>query len=163
VATSPTRLPTSPRPIASGRDQPLRHIGLLCGDQTVDDLLVLGGVVRPPTSSQSGLSLGNCSSDSPATARPLRGSVAKARIHKRLALLGHLWYSAFFRQISHGHGFLISREVRAGVVLEEFDLGEKLLFDVFGASVVRGGEQDWLRPQEMKNLTSHYTRGKGRE
>jgi len=36
------------------------------------------------------------------------------------------------RQISHGTAFLSRRKFVLELVLEEFDLGEKLLFDVFG-------------------------------
>jgi len=58
--------------------------------------------------------------------------LAKARIHKRLALLGHVVLGVL-RQISHGHGLLdLGGKFVLELVLEEFDLGEKLLFDVFG-------------------------------
>jgi hypothetical protein len=63
------------------------------------------------------------------------------------------------REISHGHSLLdLGGKLVGELVLKDFDLFEKLLFNVLGHPGSRA-EGAIAHPQEIKNLTIHYTRG----
>ena len=115
-----------------GGDEALAHVRLLAGHELVLDFLIFRGVVDEDGGAESSAVAGDVGEVDEGELRHALFELAEARVDEVLALLGHVILGVF-AEVAHSHRlFDFGGQFMGELMLELFDLFQKLLFDVFG-------------------------------